>query len=608
LLAGSGYLVLSLVLSWHVLGHFRSLTSCGCGDGALTLWVIKWPAYALSHGLNPFYSSKLFVPRGINMAPNSLGLGIAAAPVTWLFGPVAALNVIDIVSPWLSALSMFWLLRRWISWDLASFVGGAFFGFSPFVIVSLAFAHPNFGLLAPIPLIVGCIDDLLVRHRFRPSRVGIALGVLLAVEFAISVEVLLLVTLFSIFGAVVGGVWLLWRRDPTARRLVVNALSPLALAAAVAAVLLGYPLWFFFAGPAHLVGRAWPNSPSGTVANAPGDFVHGLISAPLTGIMHLFGGYQGPTLPQLGYLGVGVIAVAVVGAVVWRGDGYVRFFAAFGVVAAILSLGVGNGYWAPWRLFVHAPVLNNVVPVNITAILDTCVAIVVAKVIDHTRSVTVPRMGRMPGAFVASVVAAVAIVPTAAALWPNIPLTARPVVVPQWFTTVAPRLPHAVVLPYPAALGGIQSSMAWQAVEGMTFSLVGGGGPGIAPSRAGPEAPGFAVLARASVPLSPPPLPTTANLGAIRQAMTGWGVTTVVVPDQPALPTYERGRSVAYAVGLFSAALGEPPTRQAQAWVWNDVNVAGPSVSVSAARFTSCTSGSGPSASGSAVASCVLHS
>ena len=64
-----------------------------------------------------------------------------------------------------------------------------------------------------------------------------------------------------------------------------------------------------------------------------------------------------------------------------------------GLVAAVLSLGVGNGYWAPWRLFVHLPVLNNVVPVNITAIVDLCVAVVLAVVIDKVRSSSRPRLG-----------------------------------------------------------------------------------------------------------------------------------------------------------------------------------------------------------------------
>jgi hypothetical protein len=379
------------------------------------------------------------------------------------------------------------------------------------------------------------------------------------------------------------------------------------VAAGLCVVVLAYPVWFFLAGPAHLSGRAWPDSPAGTVANSPGAFVNGFISGPLTGIMHAFGGYQGPTLPLLCFLGVGMVLVVVGGAVIWRHDPLVRFFGALGLVAAVLSLGVGNGYWAPWRLFIHLPVLNNVVPVNITVIVDTCVAILLAVIIGHARSAA--RSGPVDrGLLAGAAVAAVALVPMAVALWPNLPMTVRPVRPPRWLAVAAPRLGHhLVVLPYPAALGGIQSSMAWQAVEGMTFSMVGGGGPGIAPSRAGPEAPGFDVLARASLPLGPAPTPTAANLGAIRLALAGWGVTTIVVPDQPALPTYDRGRSVPYAVGLFTAALGAPPVSQAKAWVWTVSAASGRPVPLSAASFALCTDGAGRRATGAGVAACVLH-
>jgi hypothetical protein len=149
--------------------------------------------------------------------------------------------------------------------------------------------------------------------------------------------------------------------------------------------------------------------------------------------------------------------------------------------------------------------------------------------------------------------------------------------------------------------------MAWQAVAGMPFSMVGGGGPGVTVSRAGPETPGFEVLAKASLPLGPPPQPTTANLEAIRSAMTGWGVTTVVVPDQPQMPTYDQGRGVPYGVGLFTAALGQPPVHQAGAWIWNRVTSAGSSVAISPAAFQTCIGGASGSVPAPAVAACVLH-
>ena len=604
--AGGVCLLLSSLLWWHVGSRPGSVTTCGCGDASLTLWVVEWPAYAIAHGLNPFFSSKLFVPQGINMAPNSLALGVGFAPVTWLFGPVASLNVIDVLSPPLSALSMFWLLQRWVRRPPAAFVGGLFFGFSPFVLVSLALGHPNFGLLAPLPLMVACLEDLVVRHRHRAVRVGAALGLLMVVEFFVSVEVLLLFALFATFAAVLGVVLSgghdLGMHLRSARR----GLPGLAVAAGVVAALLAYPLWFFFAGPAHLVGRAWPNSPAGTVGSTPADFVNGYLPPSLVGIMRLFGGYQGPALPMLSFVGIGVAVVAVAGLVLWRHDRRLWFFGVLGVAAAVLSLGVGNGYWAPWRLFVHLPVLDNVVPVNVSVITDLCVAVLLGLIADHAWLALRSRRGNRQAWWGGAVVGAVALVPVVVALWPNLPMTVRAVVVPEWFTSRAPRLPTgSVVLPYPAALGGIQSSMSWQAVERMPFAMVGGGGPGVAPSRAGPERPGFELLADASLPLSPEPQPTSANLAAIRRAMAGWGVTTVVVPDQPELPTYERGRSVAYAVGLFTAALGRHPVYQDRAWVWDGVRQAGSSIVLSSAAFQACVGNGALGASPAAAASCV---
>jgi hypothetical protein len=455
---------------------------------------------------------------------------------------------------------------------------------------------------------VGCIDDLFVRHRFRPLWVGFALGLLLTVEFFVSVEVLLLVSMFAVFAALFFGVRSMFGTRLAVRGAVVEAAPALGLAAGVSLALLAYPLWFFFAGPAHLVGRAWPNSPSGTVENSPGEFFNGFVSGPLTGVMHIFGGYQGPTLPLLGTLSFGVVFIVVGGSVIWRRDPLVRFFSLLGLLAAVLSLGAGHGYWTPWRLFVHLPVLNNIVPVNITAIVDTCVAILLALVIDRTKRSSRLRSVGGRGTAAALAVAAAALVPLVVALWPNIPMTVRPVVVPGWFTSLAPRLgSHLVVLPYPAALGGIESSMAWQASEGLTFSMVGGGGPGIVPSRAGPERPGFNVLARASLPLSPPPMPTSANLHAIRQALAGWGVTTVVVPEQLDMPSYNIGRPVPYAVGLFTAALGQPPILESKAWVWNDVRHASPAMAVSPSEFAACIGGKGSHSTATAVAACVLH-
>ena len=159
-------------LWWHVWSsHPTTVTTCGCGDSALFLWFLEWPAYALAHGHNPFFSTALFHPGGINLLANTsvLAIGIPLAPVTWLFGPVATLNVASTLGPALSALAMFWLLRRWVRWTPAALVGGLVFGFSPFVVVNLAGAHLMTGVLVLLPLMVACLDELLVRQQRRSA-------------------------------------------------------------------------------------------------------------------------------------------------------------------------------------------------------------------------------------------------------------------------------------------------------------------------------------------------------------------------------------------------------------------------------------------------------
>ena len=90
------YLVIAVVVWWHVWSsHPSSVTTCACDDPSLFVWFLEWPAFALAHGHNPFYSTALFHPTGVNLLSNTgvLALGVPLAPVTWLFGPVATLNV-----------------------------------------------------------------------------------------------------------------------------------------------------------------------------------------------------------------------------------------------------------------------------------------------------------------------------------------------------------------------------------------------------------------------------------------------------------------------------------------------------------------------------------
>jgi hypothetical protein len=605
LVAGSLYMILSVGLWWHVWSTSPSqVMTCDCTDAGRSLWYLEWSAFALSHGHQLLFSTWMFHPVGFNLLDDTSVplIGLIMSPVTLVFGPVTAINVASTLIPALTALAMFWLLRRWVTWAPAAFVGGLAYGFSALVIVQLAFGWLNLACLALLPLIVGCLDELFLRQRARPARVGIALALLVTAEFFVSTETVLIVSISVVVGAILLlGYAELWHRDELRLR-GRYAITGIGVALALSAALLAYPVWFALAGPAHLSGMVWSTNVPGDLGNSLGNFWShlgqwGPVSARfLTQEAPVFGGYRGPSPPSPSYLGPGVLVVVAAGTVIWRSDRRLWFFGALGVVTAALSLRVTGDHWRPWSIFYRLPVFDNVVQSRFDAVFGLCAAVMVAIIVDHSRSsasrwivhrrevdqgVTAPkrspfgwrRTGGAVAMVVALAVAAVAVVPTAVVLSPNVPLTVQPVRVPQWFLTTADHLPPGqVVLTYPFATADSQSSIPWQAIGGMHYQMAGGGGPAGTVARAGANMLGFNVLRKASVPLGPAPLPTMANLEAVREAMRDWGVTMVVVPADAQLAEFQIGRGSSYGVAFFTGVLGSRPTYQNHAWVWSDVS------------------------------------
>ncbi|HVB92856.1 MAG TPA: hypothetical protein VND67_00945 [Acidimicrobiales bacterium] len=606
------YLLLSVVVWWNVWStHPTSVTTCGCGDGSLFTWFIEWPAYALSHGLDPWYSTAMFHPNGVNLLSNTseVAVGVVLAPVTWLFGPVASLNVALTLSPALSALAMFALLRRWVSWSPAAFVGGLLYGFSPLVIVNLADAHLMAGLLVIPPLAVACLDELLFRQRRSPILTGVVLGLLCVVQFFIGTEILAIMVITGAIGIALVAGYAALRHPLELRRRAGHAVKAIGAAATVAAVLLAYPTWFALAGPAHLSGLIWPTVKPGFYGIGFPALVRLNSTAPQELQAQRLGGYQGYGLHQGEYLGLGLILVVAVGLLVWRRDRRLWLFGMVGVICVALSLTVAtqvNSFWVPWRVLLRVPVVQNILPDRFMAMTFLCAAVLLGLIVDHCHRSVLEGWDRSPGASpsriepaswrprvvaasIAVAVALLAVVPTSLAYADSLPLVLPPVVLPQWFSTVAPHLaPGQVVLTYPNTFGGFQSSLTWQAVDRMSFSLVEGGGPGGVLQRAGTHRDAYIALGNAAFILDPSTAYTAATIATVRQAVITWGVTTVVIPDQPELPAYEQGFHTSYTVGLMTAALGVGPRFDARAWTWTVGRTLLPSLPVNPDAFRQC--------------------
>jgi hypothetical protein len=597
LVAGGGYLALSIIVWWNVWSsHPTSTTTCGCGDTSLFIWFIEWPAYALAHGLDPFYSSALFHPGGIDLLSNTsvVGIGVLLAPVTWLFGPVASLNLALTLAPVLSALAAFVLVRRWVAWTPAAFAAGLFYGFSPFVIVNLTNAYLMTGMAVIPPLLILGLDELFFRQRRPPVVVGILLGLLAAAQFFIGTEALIIMTITALLGtAVVVGAGAC--SGGLRRRQVRHAAVGLLTGAVTAVVLLAYPTWFALAGPGHLSGPVWPASQLGYYGTVLRDLV--LPSHNTSDYVRLaqrVGGYQGPWLsPE--YLGLGALAVAVGGLAVWRRDRRLWFFAVMTILSLLLAAGARKDVVLPWQWLSGLPLLENVIPDRFIVITYLCVAVMIGLVVDHVvgsvsrgagaRGKTVRRtMAPMTtagstirtrglGVAAGTAVALVALVPVATYLSTTVPVTTRPVDVPRWFTSTHEGPDRQVLLTFPVPYAGIESAMVWQAVDRMGFAMVGGGGPEGVVSRDGSERAGEVLLGEGtyvqfySSTTYPP-----GSLTAMRRALRQWGVDTVVVPNQPGLPLYERVTSVPFVAALLTAVTGQAPVDRDGAWVWTDVH------------------------------------
>jgi hypothetical protein len=571
--AGLLYLAVGFVLWVHAWTEGATThTLCGCGDPALFLWFFQWPATALAHGQNPFFSSALFHPTGINLLAQTsvTGLSIPLAPVTWIWGPVASLNVASTITPALTAFTAFVVIRRWAPWTPAAFVGGLLYGFSPFVLSSLEFAHLMTAALMLLPLILAVLDEILIRQRHGALGAGLLLGLLVFGQFFLSSEMLAIVAvvvIVCVLGLVVAG--LIGGRNILRAR-APHAVKALAIGLGAGLVLLAWPVWFALEGPAHLSGLVWPNV--GVIGGfIPSSFIT-TGYPPRTNVFLALGGYEGEPLASSAYVGWSFLAVMVAGlAAFWR-DRRLWFFGFAFAVCVVFSLGERHGQWEPAWIFTKIPVVENVIEQRFMAIGFLAAAVILAVILERVHRAAPD----WRGALGALAVTGVALAPMAVIFGERLPFAMQAVTLPRWYSEVAPGLPPGrVLLSYPAPFSGLQSAMTWQAVNRINYSQAGGGGPQGVAKRAGSAEPGFRVLSQLDFGVGmPEPAGTPANFEAVRHALSVWQVNTVVIATDSGAPRVEQGHDPTYAAAFMTAALGRQPTIEAGAWVWNHVDLA----------------------------------
>lgn len=457
------YLGLSVAyFGWPVLADPRHYTVGSREDPDLFVWFLAWWPHAIGHGLNPFHTTLVWAPDGLNLAWTTSvpTAALLLTPVTLAFGPVVAFNVAALLAPALAAWTAYLLCRHITAASLPAVVGGYLFGFSSYELAHLL-GHLNLSSTAFLPLLM--LVGLRYYERRTPAgRFVVVAAVLLAAQFGLSTEIFATATFWGVVALLIA----LALNDTEGRRRLLAVGSHLAAAYGLAAVILAPYIYYVIKG---LVGLpALLASPITYSA----DLLNYVVPTPLEALGgRFFAGlssrFSGNYTEADAYLGLPLLLIVVLYAIRhWpaRGTKTMVLFAAavmtgsLGPLVHVAGTAVGA---SPWALTVFLPLIRNALPARFALYITLVAAVIVALWLAERR-----------GAWLRYAVAGVAlicIVPNVAAPgryeYRNVP----PFFASGGFRQLA-RDQNAVVIPY----GYAGDSMLWHAETRMSFPMSGG--------------------------------------------------------------------------------------------------------------------------------------
>ena len=490
MLAAVYYLLAALAITLWLWRDPASRTVAGnANDTDQFAWFFRYDATAIAHlRLPALVTTAMNAPQGVNVMWNTFMLlpGVLLAPVTLLFGPQSALTLFMTAGFAGSSTAMFACLRRWNVTTASAALGGAVYGFSPALLHS-AIGHYDLQFAVLPPLIVD-VGLRLALGRVSAVRGGLWLGLLATAQLLITEEIL--------FDAALAGVIFVTVLAASRPRAVLDKIrgvaGGLAVAAAVMALLAGYPLWVQFFGP--LAEHGSPFTP---------DFFKNDLSAFVVPssylLFHTAGSaaaasrYQGHLPEYLGYLGWPLLIVLAAAAIGFWRRLPVRAAAVTCAVLGVFSLGgtllFGGhehaGIKLPWHWLQGLPVLSAALPDRFSIVADGAAAALLAFAADaavpafagfaarrRSRRWSWLASGWRPAAVVLScaVVAVLPIVPR------PLPAAAATPLPPGWSKVFASlRLPaSASVLVVPVPMSTFTEPLRWQADTGEPGAMAGG--------------------------------------------------------------------------------------------------------------------------------------
>jgi hypothetical protein len=552
-------------------------------DPPVFLWYLRWIPFAISHGLNPLFTNYLDYPAGINlMWQTSIPLfGFLLWPLTVTAGPIFVYNLIVTASIALSGWCAYLGFRRHVKRAWAAAIGGALFGFSPYM-VSQSLGHPHVVATFLCPLMLILFEEVVIIQRRAAWKLGLAAGIVAAIQLLVSEELLLTEVLIAAIASLILAAMRLEEVRPRARY-VMAVLIP---AIAVLLVIGGWPLGLQFLGPQAVHGTL-PTS-NVFVTDAAGlvlpSSMEAITPSWLGGITDRFSGtqYEGGAflgLPLLAFLALGVwrhryspvvqLSSVLLALAVCLSLGVTLhiFGIATGVPAGMLALGfvplmrlpVGRVaaaiYAVGWLALAAVPVFDNIVPSRLMLFGFLFAALLVSIFVDQLGSLLASGwLDR--GAQVAAAMAGLA----AVTLLPAVPFPSSAAQAPLFFTAgLQSRVANgAVVLVVPFAHDFESRAMLWQLSSGMWFRMPEGYANRPGPSLDPPATPlGDALIGLEEGRAAPAVTPAFRSL--VLQQLRSWNIAAVVVGPMDNSDLVK---------AFLSAIIGKAPTETGGVLLW----------------------------------------
>jgi hypothetical protein len=367
-----------LVFALPVMGDLRNRCVGSCvGDTSLYVWSFEWMRYALAHHQDPFFTSLIYAPEGMNLGWMTTlpGPSLLAVPLTDRFGPLFAVNVLMIAAPALAGWATYLVCVRVSKRFWPAIAGGAVFAFSTYMGQHMR-AHLNLVLIFFVPLAVYLVLRRVDRSVGRILFV-VLLGLVVAGQLSTSLELAATMTFF-------GGVAYLGALavSPSAIRMRLLWTAPLVVASYLVAAILTLPIW--------RNALRNPPKPQFRIPQLNSIDLFGFVVPPAparfggTSFLWLTERFRGLPQDNTGYIGLALLAIPVLFLVRYRRELWAWALVGFMVFVAALALGpklqiAGRLYGvAPQALMAKIPLIAHALPERFPAYVFLTLGVVTA--------------------------------------------------------------------------------------------------------------------------------------------------------------------------------------------------------------------------------------